>query len=129
MATRRRKKPARGRPRNPLDAIRAAVAGLGCREEERDSYLAFGQELFQAMTRPPVPDFEEQAKRVVAKWFKRGLSGKLLWELGCAIIHSRFGKTADSSQPTAYGRRQGHPSPYPFPQGARSREMSPLRST
>ena len=93
MATRQGKRRARGRPRNPLDAIRAAVAGLGCREEQRVSYLAFGQELFQAMTRPPVPDFEYKAKRVVAKWFRRGLSGKLLWELGSAIIQWRFGRT------------------------------------
>ena len=101
MGTKQGPRRAKGRPDSPLDAIRAAVAGLGCSEEMRSSYLAFGQEIFAAMTRPPVPDFEDKAKRVVMKWFERGLSGKLLWKLGSAIIHWRFGKAADSSQQTA----------------------------
>ncbi|UCG42960.1 MAG: hypothetical protein JSU73_14065 [candidate division WOR-3 bacterium] len=57
------------RPRDPREAVAAMVQNLGCAEEQRGSYQAFAFELLRAMTRPPVPCFEEQAKRVVQKWF------------------------------------------------------------
>ncbi|UCG43428.1 MAG: hypothetical protein JSU73_02075 [candidate division WOR-3 bacterium] len=86
------------RPRNPRKAVAAMVQDLGCAEEQRDSYQAFAFELLRAMTRAPVPDFEDQAKRVVMKWFERGLSGKKMWLLGQMLIRWRFGKTANGSQ-------------------------------
>ena len=95
-----RKQPSE-RPGNPHKAVQAMVRDLRCKEEQRDSYQAFAFELLRAMTRPPVPDFEYQAKQVVQKWFERGLSGRKMWQLGQRLIRWRFGKPANSSQPTA----------------------------
>jgi len=54
------------------------------------AYLSFARELALTIRKPPVPDFTRKAKRIVLKWFKRGLSGKLLYKLGCAVIAWRF---------------------------------------
>jgi len=53
---------------------------------ERQAYLAFARELMRSIHRDPVPDYEPGTKRVVQKWFERGLHGHLLWLVGQAVI-------------------------------------------
>ncbi|MCX6842758.1 MAG: hypothetical protein NTX53_10795 [candidate division WOR-3 bacterium] len=54
---------------------------LGTRSElpERNSVMS------------PPPDFSRRTKSVVAKWFRRGLSGRALWRVGEAVMELRFG--------------------------------------
>jgi hypothetical protein len=35
----------------------------------------------------PLPDFGRRTKRVVAKWFARGLHGNIMWRIGDAILN------------------------------------------
>ena len=56
---------------------------------EKPAYLAFAQEVARSVHRAPVPDFEPGTKRVVQKWFERGLHGHLLWLVGQAVIQER----------------------------------------
>jgi len=53
---------------------------------EKPAYLAFAQEFARSVHRAPVPDFEAGTKRVVMKWFRRGLHGNLLWRIGDAVL-------------------------------------------
>ncbi|MBM3330252.1 hypothetical protein FJY68_00190 [candidate division WOR-3 bacterium] len=48
----------------------------------------------------PFPDFTRRTKRVVLKWFRRGLRGNLMWRIGVGLLGRRFhdsatGKVAD----------------------------------
>jgi len=60
-------------------------------ESQKPAYLAFARELMSTVHRLPVPDFEPGTKRVVMKWFERGLHGRLLWLVGSAAIRGRLG--------------------------------------
>ncbi|MCX6844802.1 MAG: hypothetical protein NTX53_21270 [candidate division WOR-3 bacterium] len=66
-----------------------AASGLGPGQEEAG--LAFARELVATMHRPPDPDFSRRTKFLVAKWFRRGLSGRALWRVGEAVMDLRFG--------------------------------------
>jgi hypothetical protein len=59
-------------------------------DAQKQAYLAFARELMSSIHRVPVLDFERGTKRVVMKWFARGLSGHLLWLVGQAAIQARF---------------------------------------
>ena len=54
--------------------------------EDRERYLAFTRELYISLLREPGPDFSRQTKRVVQKWFERGLSGHVMWLIGESIM-------------------------------------------
>ena len=58
----------------------------------------FAHELFLTLRRRPGSDFSHSTKLVVMKWFKRGLSGRLLWLIGEQIIRWRFPKSANSKE-------------------------------
>jgi hypothetical protein len=55
-------------------------------EDECEQYLPFARELYATFHRPPVPDFTRRTKLVVQKWFRRGLSGHLLWRIGERLL-------------------------------------------
>jgi len=61
------------------------------RGSERTPALRAGNwKLETATTRnPPFPDYGPRTKRIVAKWFKRGLSGHLLWLIGEAVLREQ----------------------------------------
>ena len=82
--------PPAGPPQEPRQILARIVAGLDCPEEQRPSYLTFAYELYHTLHRPPVPGFSHHTQRVVLKWFHRGLSGKLLWQIGEQVIRWRF---------------------------------------
>jgi len=64
------------------------VSGLSPGQEEAG--LAFARELVVSMHRAPDPDFSRRTKRIVTKWFRRGLSGHALWRIGEALIGLLF---------------------------------------
>jgi len=70
--------------------LRAIVDALVQDDSQKAAYLAFLLELMSTMHHAPAPDFEYRTKRVVQKWFERGLHGKLLWLLGRAAMLERF---------------------------------------
>ena len=65
---------------------------------EKEAYLSFARELAAAERQPPrtprtpsqepgvYPDYSRQTKRIVEKWFRRGLSGHLMWLIGEAML-------------------------------------------
>jgi hypothetical protein len=61
---------------------------------EKEAYLAFAHELAVVQrssfivhrSRPQVPDYSQRTKNVVAKWFRRGLSGHLMLVIGEVIL-------------------------------------------
>jgi hypothetical protein len=80
----------------------AIVDSLVTDVSEKEAYLAFARELMMAERhgRPPdSPEFrvqkpesriggpaDEAVKRIVEKWFRRGLSGHLMWLIGEAML-------------------------------------------
>ena len=74
--------------------LRAIVDSLVADSSEKAAYVAFARELVAAersssfVRRPSseVPDFSMRTKRVVAKWFRRGLSGHLMWLIGRSVL-------------------------------------------
>jgi hypothetical protein len=82
--------------------LRAIVDELIPDTERRPEYLLFARELdlcLRRVRRPSVlhsglwslnSDFSVGTKRTVAKWFRRGLSGRTLWRIGEALIGRLF---------------------------------------
>ena len=66
--------------------LREIVDELVPDDSQKQAYLAFALELTRTIRRAPVPDFEPCTKRVVQKWFGRGLSGRLMWLIGEAVL-------------------------------------------
>ena len=71
------------------ESLRDLVAAV-VPEGERSAYLPFARELRATLHRPPVPDFSRSTKRVVMRWFKRGLSGRLMRLVGQRLIEHLF---------------------------------------
>jgi hypothetical protein len=59
-------------------------------DEEPELYYAFALELLAAIRRMRGPDFSPRAKQVVMKWFRRGLSGWKLAEVGRSLVGPAF---------------------------------------
>jgi len=72
----------------------AVVDSLVRDGSEKAAYVAFARELTAAVRQPPrtprspsaFPGYSQRTKRVVQKWFERGLSGHLMWLIGEAIL-------------------------------------------
>jgi len=75
--------------------LREIVNELVSDDSQKQAYLAFAHELAVAersssfVHRPSseVPDFTPRTKRIVQKWFRRGLSGHLMWLIGERILN------------------------------------------
>ena len=82
--------------------LREIVEELVPEDYQKDAYVAFARELMLAERRSARQDnsecrmqisdcriggsANEAVKRIVAKWFERGLQGRLLWRIGEAIL-------------------------------------------
>jgi len=95
-----RRHPHRRHPERPArPSLAAIVRGCGCPEEQFAYYLAFAREIELTLRRRPqaasrkfqAQDFSSRTKRVVAKWFGRGLSGHVMWLIGDAIMRRGTG--------------------------------------
>ena len=88
-------RPSRGTPdgrANRVEArLRAFVESCGVPECERELYVAFARAFHRSLRRPPKPDYSMRTKRVVQRFFERGLKGKLLVAIGCEIGAWLFG--------------------------------------
>jgi hypothetical protein len=99
---RRRKRP-QPEHRSPHEQrLREIVDGLVMDNSEKEAYVAFGHELARSVRRGPKmgdspseqrvrlaavqSPFSEETKRIVQKWFGRGLSGHLMWLIGEAVL-------------------------------------------
>ena len=80
--------------RQPRPSLEAIVRDCGCPADELACYVAFARELVMTLRRQPqassrklqAPDFSRGTKNVVVKWFRRGLSGHLMWLIGKAVL-------------------------------------------
>jgi hypothetical protein len=81
-----------GPERNPdlRREIRRIAEKCGCPVDRCREYVRFGLEFHRTLVRPPLPDFDRPTKQVVMKWFRRGLSGKLLALVGHEIVRRTF---------------------------------------
>jgi hypothetical protein len=87
----RRHRPAHpGRHQPHHIELEAIVSRAGCPEDRAEAYLQFALEFLHTLRRLPVPGFDWGTKLVVMKWFNRGLSGKLLADIGFAIVTAVF---------------------------------------
>ena len=72
----------------------AIVDSLVTDISEKEAYLAFAREVARAerasynvhRSSLRVPDYSRRTKRVVMKWFERGLSGHLMWLIGRELL-------------------------------------------
>ena len=106
----RRKRP-QPEHRSPHELrLREIVNELVGDDSQKQAYLAFAHELALAQMRQPaktgdspmersargtvpvfaVPDYSARTKRVVEKWFRRGLHGNLLWLIGESVLQGRM---------------------------------------
>jgi hypothetical protein len=90
----RHRHPHRRQPsRHPKRSIETIVREVGCPDELLPAYVAFARELTVAERSScfvyrgslRIPDYSRRTKQVVMKWFRRGLSGHLLWLIGEAV--------------------------------------------
>jgi len=117
MRRRHQQQPRHERPRKAR--LREVVDELIPDTERRPEYLQFARELDLSLRRPlkrqaqarglemtlqtgnwkletatmrrrRFPDFSMRTKRIVAKWFRRGLHGRALWRIGEALIGRLF---------------------------------------
>jgi hypothetical protein len=71
-----------GRDRQVDDELWFIVVECGVPAGEREEYVVFARELYHSLRRPPVPDFADETKQTVQRWFERGLKGQYLWAIG-----------------------------------------------
>jgi hypothetical protein len=71
-----------GRNRQVDDELWFIVVECGVPAGEREEYVAFARELYRSLRCPPVPDFTNETKQTVQRWFGRGLKGRYLWAIG-----------------------------------------------
>lgn len=55
-------------------------------ELTRPAYYQFAAELQRSLRAPVNGDFTMRTKRVVQRWFERGLSGHVLWAIGKELM-------------------------------------------
>jgi hypothetical protein len=75
--------------------LRAVVKESGVPEAMAGSYLAFAREFYRAVSRLNIGlplrlrqrEFPAPTRRVVERWFERGLSGKALWRVGSGVVN------------------------------------------
>ena len=104
MSSRKRPQPEHGSPHELR--LREIVNEFVSDDSQKQAYLAYSRELAMVQRHAPlcagipdysprrdspripsqVPDYSEATKRVVQKWFERGLSGHLMWLIGEAIL-------------------------------------------
>ncbi|MCX6841305.1 MAG: hypothetical protein NTX53_03335, partial [candidate division WOR-3 bacterium] len=71
-----------------------AVEAAGVSDDDRPFYLTFARELDVCLRHSRGPDFSPETKRLVMKWFGRGLSGHKLWLVCEALLHHPDSGTA-----------------------------------
>jgi hypothetical protein len=96
MSRRKRPQPEHGSPHE--QRLREIVDEIVSDDSQKQAYLTFARELMAAgrsssfVRRPSseAPDFSMRTKRVVEKWFGRGLHGNLLWLIGESVLQGRM---------------------------------------
>jgi hypothetical protein len=83
--------------RHSGEMLREVVAAV-VPEDDCERYLPFARELYATFRNKPqassrkhqAPDFSRRTKMTVMKWFRRGLSGHLMWLIGERLIGRLF---------------------------------------
>jgi hypothetical protein len=75
--------------RQPRPSLEAIVRACGCDGEQLPAYLAFAREFSRTMREPAGLFLPMRQRRIIQKWFERGLSGHMLKRALDALFASR----------------------------------------
>jgi hypothetical protein len=75
--------------RQPRPSLEAIVRACGCDGEQLPAYLAFAREFSRTMREPAGLFLPMRQRRIIQKWFERGLSGHMLKRILDALFASR----------------------------------------
>jgi len=75
--------------RRPRPSLEAIVRACGCDGEQLPAYLAFAREFSRTMREPAGLFLPMRQRRIIQKWFERGLSGHMLKRVLDALFASR----------------------------------------
>ena len=75
--------------RQPRPSLEAIVRACGCDGEGLPAYLAFAREFSRTMRKPAGLFLPMRQRRIIQKWFERGLSGHMLKRILDALFASR----------------------------------------
>jgi hypothetical protein len=64
--------------RQPRPSLEAIVRTCGCSDDQLPAYLAFAREFSHTMRKPAGLFLPMHQRRIIQKWFERGLSGHVL---------------------------------------------------
>ena len=86
----RHRRPHRHHPRRqPRPSLEAIVRACGCDGEQLPAYLVFAREFSRTMREPAGLFLPMRQRRIIQKWFERGLSGHMLKRILDALFASR----------------------------------------
>ena len=96
----RRRRRRRHHPeRQPRPSLEAIVRACGCSGVQLPAYLAFAREFSRNMRKPAGLFLPMRQRRIIQKWFERGLSGHVLKR----ILDTMF---SNPQSPPTEGRRK-----------------------
>jgi hypothetical protein len=75
--------------RQPRQSLEAIVRAFGCDGEQLPAYLAFAREFSRTMREPAGLFLPMRQRRIIQKWFERGISGHVLKRILDALFASR----------------------------------------
>ena len=85
----RRRRRRRHHPeRQPRPSLEAIVRACGCSGDQLPAYLAFAREFSRTMRKPAGLFLSMRQRRIIRKWFERGLSGHVLKRILDALFAS-----------------------------------------
>jgi hypothetical protein len=75
--------------RQPRPSLEAIVRACGCPGDQFPAYLAFAREFSRNMREPAGLFLPMSQRRIIQKWFERGLSGYVLKRILDALFASQ----------------------------------------
>jgi hypothetical protein len=81
--------------RQPRPSLEAIVRACGCDGEQLPAYLAFAREFSRNMRKPAGLFLPVRQRRIIQKWFERGLSGYVLKRILDRLFASQQSQKTD----------------------------------
>lgn len=69
-----------------VDEVLGRVHPVCAAPGQAAAYHTFAREFYATLRRPFAGDFSLRTRRTVTRWFRRGLSGRLLWAIGETLV-------------------------------------------
>ena len=81
--------------RQPRPSLEAIVRTCGCSGDQFPAYLAFAREFSRTMRKPAGLFLPMRQRRIIHKWFERGLSGHVLKRILDGLFASQQSQRTD----------------------------------